>query len=309
VAKATQLGQYVLEEKLGEGGMGEVYRARHRFLRRPTAVKLLPPDRAGADTVARFEREVHETSLLSHPNTVAIYDFGRTREGVFYYAMEYLDGADLQRLVEKTGPLSPSRVVHVLAQIAGALAEAHGLGLVHRDMKPANVVLCERGGVKDVVKVVDFGLVKHLVSDPRSVRQTAANALVGTPAYMAPEAIRDPDHIDGRADLYAVGAIGYFLLTGREVFEEHSIMTMLAAHLHDVPVPPSARGAAVPADLESVLMQCLAKDPGHRPPSARALRDALLACDVPAWNPDDAHPISLAPARSSAAVTLQLDVA
>jgi len=284
VARAQEVGQYVIERKLGEGGMGEVYLAHHTMLRRPTAVKLLPPERAGEGTVARFEREVRETSRLTHPNTVAIYDYGRTREGIFYYAMEYLDGLDLERLVEDEGPLEPARVIHVLSQIAGALAEAHGRGLVHRDMKPANVILCNRGGLMDTVKVLDFGLVKDVGAPAGDLHQTAANSLIGTPAYMSPEAIVAPERVDARSDLYAVGAIGYYLLTGKEVFASSSIVSVCASHIQERPVPPTDRiGRPLPADLESLILRCLEKDPSLRPPSARELRKALLACDVPSW--------------------------
>jgi len=290
VVKARQLGQYALERKIGEGGMGEVYLARHTMLRRPTAVKLLPPERAGAETIARFEREVRETSRLSHPNTVAIYDYGRTPTGVFYYAMEYLEGLDLQRLVERGGPLPASRVVHILAQIAGALGEAHARGLVHRDVKPANVVLCDRGGVKDTVKVLDFGLVKHVEGGSADPRHTDVNALVGTPTYMSPEAIRSADLIDARSDLYAVGAIGYYLLTGRHVFGASSVIEMCAAHLHEAPVAPSVRlRGEVPADLEALVLRCLAKEPSKRPGSAHELRRELLACDVGSWSEIEAE--------------------
>ncbi len=287
VAVAKQLGQYVLERKIGEGGMGEVYLARHTMLRRPTAVKLLPPERAGVETVARFEREVRETSRLTHPNTVMIYDYGRTRGGVFYYAMEYLDGLDLQRIVERSGPMPPSRVVHVLAQIAGALSEAHGRGLVHRDVKPANVVLCDRGGVKDTVKVLDFGLVKQVLA--RDPKHTDVNALIGTPSYLSPEGIRSAELIDARSDLYAVGAIGYFLLTGKHMFKASSVMEMCAAHLHEIPERPSARvRRPLPSSLEAIIMRCLEKDPSARPANAIELRNALLACDVEPWSHDDA---------------------
>ncbi|RYG65354.1 serine/threonine protein kinase, partial [bacterium] len=251
VAQARRLGQYTLEEKIGEGGMGEVWKARHAMLRRPTAVKLLPPDKAGAHNLARFEREVQLTSTLTHPNTVAIYDFGRTPDGLFYYAMEYLDGVTLEELVRKHGPQPPGRVVHVLRQVVGALAEAHAAGLIHRDIKPANVLLCERGGAIDVVKVVDFGLVKSL-SETALTGELAlsnVNVLTGTPLYLAPEAITSPETLDGRADLYAVGAVAYFLLTGRTVFEGATVVEVCGHHLHSKPVPPSARTAAhVPAD-------------------------------------------------------------
>jgi serine/threonine-protein kinase len=290
VTLAQQLGQYVIEKKLGEGGMGEVYLARHTLLRRPTAIKLLPPERAGEKTVARFEREVRATSRLSHPNTVAIYDYGRTREGVFYYAMEHLDGLDLQRLVQEHGPLPPERVVHILLQIAGALSEAHARGLVHRDLKPANVFLCERGGQRDTVKVLDFGLVKETGSDQSGPAQTDVDALVGTPTYLPPEAIHSPSAVDSRSDLYAVGAIGYFLLTGRDVFQGSSVVALCIAHLHEKPVRPSERlKRELPADLEALIMTCLEKSPEGRPQSAAALRRSLLACNLPSWSPEDAE--------------------
>jgi hypothetical protein len=289
VSQEQQLGQYVIERKLGAGGMGEVYLARHTLLRRPTAVKLLPPERAGEKTVARFEREVRATSRLTHPNTVAIFDYGRTREGVFYYAMEYLEGLDLHRLVREHGPLPPSRVVHILAQIAGALQEAHSAGLVHRDLKPANVFLCDRGGQRDTVKVLDFGLVKDSSVEGSGPAQTELNAIIGTPTYLAPESIHSPADVDGRTDLYALGAIGYFLLTGRDVFEGTSVVALCIAHLHETPVPPSKRlGRELPAELEGLLMSCLEKAPAQRPQTAAALRRALLACKLPAWRDEDA---------------------
>jgi eukaryotic-like serine/threonine-protein kinase len=288
VTRAKQLGQYVLERKIGEGGMGQVYLARHRTLRRPTAVKLLPPERAGSATVARFEREVRQTSRLSHPNTVAIYDYGRTHDGVFYYAMEYLDGIDLQRLVEREGPLPPSRIVHILRQITGALGEAHTRGLVHRDIKPANVILCDRGGVKDTVKVVDFGLVKEVSTDPAL---TDLNAIIGTPRYLSPEAIMSPDAVDGRADLYSLGVLAYFLLTARDLFDGKNMMEVCVAHLTEPPISPSVRrpDLLVPADLERIVLACLEKNPAARPANAIELREALRACDLPEWTEADAE--------------------
>ncbi len=248
VREAMRLGQYQLVEKIGEGGMGAVYRAEHALLRRPTAIKLLPPDKAGEVAVARFEREVVQTSRLSNPNTVAIYDFGRTPDGIFYYAMEYLEGVDLQELVEIDGPQAAERVIHILRHVAESLGEAHAAGLVHRDVKPQNILLCDRGGVPDTVKVVDFGLVKDLSSggDPKlSMQQTIA----GTPLYMAPEAIMSPTTTDHRADIYALGAVGYFLLTGLPVFEGNSVVEVCSHHLHTPPVPPSDRtDADVPGD-------------------------------------------------------------
>jgi serine/threonine-protein kinase len=289
VSKIRQLGQYTLERKIGEGGMGVVYRARHALLRRPTAIKLLPPDRAGDDNLARFEREVQLTAQLSHPSTVAIFDFGRTRDGVFYYAMEYLDGIDLERLVQEDGPQPPGRVVHLLHQVCGALAEAHAVGLIHRDIKPANIILCERGGLLDVAKVVDFGLVKRI--DPAGAQATlavtSAHVLLGTPLYMAPEAISGAD-VDGRSDLYAVGAVAYFLLTGTPVFQAATVLEVFAHHLHSEPEPPSRRaGRTFPSDLERVILKCLAKSPADRFAGAAALQRALASCaDTTPWRPD-----------------------
>ncbi len=218
-ARVRRLGQYTLEGRIGAGGMGVVYRARHAMLRRPTAIKLLPPDRAGDASLVRFEREVQLTAELSHPNTVAIYDYGRTPEGIFYYAMEYLDGINLEDLVRQHGAQPAGRVLAILDQVCGALAEAHGRGLVHRDIKPANIILSERGGEPDVAKVVDFGLVKPLgVEDSRSTL-SATNVLTGTPLYMAPETMTAPASSDPRSDLYALGAVAYYLLSGRPVFE------------------------------------------------------------------------------------------
>ena len=278
VSEARRLGQYTLEEKLGEGGMGAVYRASHAMLRRPTAVKLLLPDRAGAHDVLRFEREVQTTAQLSHPNTVAIYDYGRTPDGVFYYAMEYLEGIDLDALVSGFGPQPPGRVVHVLAQVAGALGEAHGVNLIHRDVKPGNIMLCQRGGAPDVAKVVDFGLVRDLASGP-GASASGLDLVTGTPLYLSPEAIRAPERVDGRSDIYALGAVGYYLLTGRHPFEGATVVEVCAHHLHTAPVPPSVRlGQPVPADLEALLLACLEKDPARRPPDAGALEETLLGC-------------------------------
>ncbi|HWM88249.1 MAG TPA: protein kinase [Kofleriaceae bacterium] len=290
VREAITLGQYTLEEKIGEGGMGVVYRARHAMLRRSTAIKLLPPDKAGEQNLGRFEREVQLTSQLTHPNTVAIYDYGRTPDGVFYYAMEFLDGVDLEGLVRAEGPQPPDRVVHILTQVCGALGEAHAVGLIHRDIKPANIILCERGGMHDVAKVVDFGLVKDLDSSSIvSVSVTAAHVITGTPLYLSPEAIRAPDQIDARSDLYALGAVGYFLLTAKPVFESNSVIELCGQHLHAEPVPPSLRlGRPLPEALSRVLLRCLAKQPADRPASAGELRAALLATGVEPWTEEEA---------------------
>jgi eukaryotic-like serine/threonine-protein kinase len=286
IRQARQLGQYTLEEKLGEGGMGVVYRARHAMLRRPTAVKLLRPERVGEAALRRFEREVQLTAGLSHPNTVSVFDYGRTPDGIFYYAMEYLDGLTLEEVVAGDGPQEPARVAHVLRQVLGALAEAHGIGLVHRDVKPGNVVLCERGGVPDVAKVLDFGLVKELESD---AGVSLEGALLGTPLYLAPEAIRSPA-ADARADLYSVGAVGYFLLTGTHVFEGRTVIEICSQHLHAAPVPPSRRlGRAVPDAIEAWVLACLEKDPAKRPRSAAEAAAALERAAPRAWTAEEAR--------------------
>jgi tRNA A-37 threonylcarbamoyl transferase component Bud32 len=278
VREAMQLGNYTLEEKLGEGGMGIVYRARHAMLRRRTAVKLLPPEKAGEQAVARFEREVQLTAQLTHPNTVTVFDFGRTPDGIFYYAMELLGGASLEDVVALDGAQPPGRVIHVLQHVAGALSEAHAIGLIHRDIKPANIFLCEQGGEPDVPKVLDFGLVKEMSEDGR-VGLTRADQITGTPLYMSPESIRAPGTMDGRSDLYALGAVGYYLLTGGHVFEGNTLVEVCGHHLHTPPQAPSQRlGKAVPEDLEALLMECLEKDPSRRPESATVLRQRLQRC-------------------------------
>ncbi len=281
VAEAQQLGQYILDEKIGEGGMGAVYRARHALMRRPTAIKLLSRERAGTVSLSRFEREVQLTARLTHPNTVAIFDYGRTPDGIFYYAMEYLDGLDLERLVELDGPQPPARVAHILTQVAGALTEAHEIGLVHRDIKPGNIILCERGGLADVAKVVDFGLVKEVESADPGLSNV--NTIIGTPMFMPPEALLTPDKVDARSDLYALGGVAYYLLTGTVMFEG-TLMEVCGKHLHEVPQPPSARlGGVIPPDLEELVLACLEKDPAKRPASARELGDALRECDLAPW--------------------------
>jgi serine/threonine-protein kinase len=290
VRAALQLGQYTLEDKLGEGGMGAVYRARHALLQRPTAVKLLLAERAGSTTLSRFEREVQLTSQLTHPNTVAIYDYGHTPDGIFYYAMEYLEGMDLEELVQTEGEQSPARVVHVLTQVCSSLAEAHDVGLVHRDIKPANIILCERGGVADVAKVVDFGLAKELEPSESDPALSVANTIMGTPHYLSPEAIASPDTVDGRSDLYALGAVAYYLLTGKPVFEGKSLVEICGHHLHTPPVRPSERlGKELPEELEAVVLACLAKEQEARPQSARELRRLLENAGVSPWTEDDAR--------------------
>jgi serine/threonine protein kinase len=289
VREARQLGQYKLIEKIGEGGMGAVYRASHAMLRRPTAIKLLPADKAGAGRIQRFEREVQLTSQLTHPNTVSIFDYGRTPDGVFYYAMEYLDGVNLEELVRLDGAQPAGRVVHILRQVAGSLSEAHGVGLVHRDIKPGNVILVpERGGARDVAKVVDFGLVKDL---DEMAGLTGVGRLAGTPHYMSPEAISSPADIVVQSDLYSLGCVGYYLLTGQTVFEGRTVVEVSSHHLDSQPVPPGERlGRPVPATLSRIVLACLEKTPARRPASALALIDMLDAChDVEPWTSDVAR--------------------
>ena len=285
-----KLGQYKLKQKIGEGGNGTVYRAQHALLRRPTAIKLMNPAFASSEAAReRFEHEVQITSNLSHPNTIAIYDYGQTPEGTLYYAMELLNGSTLENLIRLGGPLLPGRVIHILEQIAGSLAEAHDKNLIHRDIKPSNVILCERGGVYDVVKVLDFGLVKEISQTDGNLTQ--ANVLIGTPLYMAPEIISQPGQASPLSDIYALGAVGYFLLTARNVFEGGSAVEICAKHLNDAPVPPSQRsGIVVPTDLEGIILGCLEKDPTRRPPDAGELRSRLLTCnDAGSWTDQDAR--------------------
>jgi len=273
--KARQLGQYKLVEKIGEGGMGIVYKAHHALLRRETALKLLMPDKASAIAIEHFEREVRLTCRLMHPNTIQIYDFGHTPEGIFYYAMEYLEGLTLNDLVERYGPQPEGRIINLLIQVCASLGEAHAAGLVHRDIKPANVFLCDRGGVPDLVKVLDFGLVRTVIDQPETAEP---EPLVGTPNFIPPETIENPALSDGRSDLYSLGAVGYFLLTGQYLFEGETITTIGNRRLRETPERPSVRsGRAICPHLEAVIMRCLEKDPEERPQSAQELAAVLAA--------------------------------
>jgi eukaryotic-like serine/threonine-protein kinase len=289
--KARRLGQYELSEKIGAGGMGVVYKAHHALLRRETAIKLLLPDKADPGAIARFEQEVQLTCRLTHPNTIQVFDYGHTPDGIFYYAMEYLDGLNLHELVHRYGAQPGERVAHILRQICDSLSEAHGVGLIHRDIKPANVFLCDRGGVPDSVKVLDFGLVKNVGEQSDSVvtrEIPGADGIVGTPNFIAPEAIQDCNEADARSDLYSVGALGYFLLTGREVFDGESIAELCHQHLTQKPVPPGVRvNRTFDSGLERVLMRCLEKEPSARPQSARELAQLLAESRLAEqWTPE-----------------------
>jgi serine/threonine-protein kinase len=290
---ALKLGPFTLVEKLGEGGMGVVYKATHALLKRPTAVKLVRLDAENASALQRFEREVQLTSSLAHPNTIAVYDYERTRDGVFYYAMEYIDGITLEQLVERSGPLPGARVARILEQVAGALAEAHGIGLIHRDIKPANIMISRRGGLPDFVKVLDFGLVRSIAGHDgfaSSAALTQATALVGTPLYVAPEAIARAGELDGRSDLYSLGAVAYFLLTGEPLFRAGTVVEICGHHLHTPPEPPSARAPSpVPPALEALVLRCLEKAPERRFASAEQLRAALRGLgDIGSWTDAEA---------------------
>ncbi|MEM8606856.1 MAG: serine/threonine-protein kinase [Myxococcota bacterium] len=283
VSDIQSLGQYKLERKLGEGAMGIVYEATHGMLKRPTAIKLLRPEITDPESLERFRREVQLTAKLTHPNTVTIYDYGRTPDGLFYYAMELLAGATLSQAVEASGPQPVERVVRVLRDAALALNEAHDVGLIHRDIKPSNIMLAREGGVPDVTKVLDFGLVKNLGMIDELDR-TNTMSIKGTPHYLSPEAITDPQSIDGRSDLYALGAVGYYLLTGQHVFNGKTIIEVCMHHLHTDPKPiDEVSGREVPEGLGEIIGSCLAKSKSDRPASGQDLADALDRLAVPRW--------------------------
>ncbi|NUO52520.1 MAG: serine/threonine protein kinase [Polyangiaceae bacterium] len=285
----SRLGPYKIGKKLGEGGMGAVFEARHDCLGRRTALKLIKPARRDPDSEARFDREARLTSELVHPNTVALYEYGRTEDGVRYYAMELVEGLTLSELVRREGPLPSGRVLGILRQIAASLAHAHARGLVHRDIKPSNVMLCHREGHPDCVKVVDFGLAKRM--DAIDAAASLAGMQVGTPEFMAPEAVDDPASVGPETDVYATGILAYALLTGSTPFEGCDLAQMVRAHRLVPPLPPSARRAEdMPRDLERVVLTCLAKRPLDRFADGAALLEALDACSpIASWSAEHAE--------------------
>jgi eukaryotic-like serine/threonine-protein kinase len=277
--EARRLGQYRIKHRLGVGGMGEVYLAEHVLLRRPCALKLIRPERAGDPTnLARFEREVRATAALTHPNIVEIFDYGRPDDGTFYYAMEYLPGLSLHELVRRYGSLPPERAVHLLRQVCGALQEAHAAALSHRDVKPGNILVCQRVGQHDVAKLLDFGLVRAHGLAGSGEKLTQEGAIAGTPAYTSPEQAAGKSDVDARSDLYSLGAVAYFLLTGRPPFVRDSAVQTLAAHLGEPVVAPDWHRPDVPADLQAVVLRCLEKAPARRFPDADELAQALARC-------------------------------
>ena len=295
VRRARQYGSYRLVERIGRGGMGEVWKAEHQLFARPAAIKLIAAhgmlDGSGEVAEERFRREAQVAAGLRSPHTIQLYDFGITRDRRLYYVMELLDGCDLDSLVSGYGPQPPARVAHILRQACRSLAEAHAAGLVHRDIKPANLYLGRVGLEYDFVKVLDFGLVKQQagVVPHSDVNLTAPEAISGTPAYLAPEmAAGEP--VDARTDLYALGCVGYFVLTGVPVFEGENAMQLVLKHIRSEPLPPSARlGKPVPRELEELLMRCLAKDPADRPPTATILASALTEAGADDWTQSDAR--------------------
>jgi hypothetical protein len=278
-AQARRLGQYQLKQKLGAGGMGEVYLAEHLLLRRPCAIKLIRPEHTGDPrNLARFEREVQATATLTNWHTVEIFDYGRATDGTFYYVMEYLPGLNLEQLVARDGPLPAGRVVHLLVQVAEALREAHGIGLIHRDIKPSNIITGRRGGHEDIAKLLDFGLVLAPQTTEDEARLTRQDMVAGTPSYMSPEQSAGQEIVDARSDIYSLGAVAYFLLTGRPPFIGKNNLQILAAHRHEPVQPPRELCSTLPANVEAVVLRCLEKDPAQRFSDADQLIEALRKC-------------------------------
>jgi serine/threonine-protein kinase len=294
---ARDIGSYELIEEIGRGGMGEVWRARHRLLARPAAIKLIRRGMLGANehareaVVRRFAREAHDTAVLKSIHTVDVYDFGVTEEGDFYYAMELLNGLSLEELVRRCGPIQPARAVYLLRQVCHSLGEAHARGLVHRDVKPSNIFVCRLGPDDDFVKVLDFGLVKHGQAAATVTALTMEGTTAGTPAFMAPEIALGHGDVDDRADIYSLGCVAYYLLTGHAVFSADTPVAMALAHVQETPVPPSVRSRfQIPAALEALILECLAKDPAARPASAVVLGKRLAGTMLQeTWTQEDAH--------------------
>ena len=280
-----KIGAYRLERSIGEGGVANVYLARHDLLKRPCAVKLLKPSRASDEMIARFEREVQLASQLSHPNVVEIYDYGRSTEGLFYYAMEYLDGINLGELVAREGPVPVARAVHILRQVCAGLAAAHAAGLVHRDVKPENIMLCRRGEEADVVKILDFGMVKRIDAE-HSRNLTRGLRILGTPMYMAPERLRNPADVDTRADIYALGAVAFYMLSGKKIFESGDDLELTSRILNDEPPRVSqAASQPIPVELDILVQACLEKRREDRPQRVSDLIEALDSIALQATAP------------------------
>lgn len=272
---ARQLGQYRLKQRLGSGGMGEVYLAEHQMMKRPCAIKIIRPEKAGNPKVlARFEREVRATAKLSHWNSIDIYDYGRTDDGTFYYVMEFLPGHNLGELVEGHGPLPPARIVHLMTQVCEALAEAHEQGLIHRDIKPANIYCAYRGGRFDVAKLLDFGLAKP-TAEPEDVGLTQEGAITGSPLFMSPEQATGSDQVDVRSDIYSLGAVMYFMATGQPPFDYQQPIKVMIAHASESPRPPREINPDIPEELEEIILQCLEKQPEDRVQDAETLSEML----------------------------------
>ncbi len=287
-AAPGRLGPYTLGDVIGSGGMGNIYRASHAMLHRPAAIKLLKKDRANETTIERFQREVQLTSQLTHPNTITIYDYGRTAEGSFYYVMELIAGITLHDLVHQNGPVPSGRTIHILQQVCGSLIEAHDKGLIHRDIKPANIMLSYRGGLGDFVKVLDFGLVKSFREHQSEV--TSAGRFCGTRGYVAPEVVHGDRDIDARADLYGLGATAWFLVTGRPMLKEGSSFDEFVKHVDSPPRRPTeVVDVDIDPDLENLIMRCLARSPGKRLPNAHQLLEGLGNCrSASQWSPHKA---------------------
>lgn len=276
--EAKQLGQYHLKQLLGRGGMGDVYLAEHRMMRRPCVVKVIRPERAGDPrALARFEREVQATAKLTHWNSIEVFDYGRSEDGTFFYVMEYLPGMNLQELVDRYGPVSAGRVAHFLKQTCDALGEAHAQGLIHRDIKPANIFAAQRGGVYDVAKLLDFGLVKPTI-EQQSASVSLDGSITGSPLYMAPEQATNDSEPDCRSDIYALGAVAYFLATGRPPFDDDKPLKVILAHAHEEVTPPSQLVDNLPADLTDVILRCLEKSPDDRFQTVEELKSAIEQC-------------------------------